>query len=255
MWRFLGRTIVSVLGLVSLAFAAPFFVELFQLVLDTPGFDIGPQIEVAANRAGWTAGVWLQKPWVHWGIVGVSILLSLMRSIPQAEVEEAGKQSPRHEWVRVQWRSRLETLRAIEFAFRYAEISYDCPYRARFEILASPVGDRRPEMCGRANPDFVVAPALPVESTAESPQFACELPVVQTATRTCMVGAASISESSTSAGSSSPWSMCDSMKAAATPWRMSIASLGVSPQALHPGSAGTSAMYLPSVSSEGACIV
>ena len=56
-------------------------------------------------------------------------------------------------------------------------------------------------------------------------------------------------------GSSSPCSSYDAMNSAATLRRLANASSGVSPHALQPGSAGTSAMYIFSVSSEGFCIL
>jgi hypothetical protein len=63
-------------------------------------------------------------------------------------------------------------LRVIELVLRYAEVPNDCPDGSSFEVLASPVWDGCPGMGGRVHPDFVVASALPVESTAESPQLA-----------------------------------------------------------------------------------
>ena len=87
--------------------------------------------------------------------------------------------------------------------------------RARWQLL-------------RADEDVGIVPI------DEYPIHVVSLPLWgHTATKSSLATVESTNADATAGGSSSPWSVYDSMKVAATPWRMSRASSGVSPQVLH----------------------
>ena len=112
------------------------------------------------------------------------------------------------------------------------------------QVPTAPIGNCGFRVIGRIDPNLVVSPSLPIETTTYISQLAGDVPVSQIETITLpRMGGESAPSRMTSIRSSVS-SRCISMKAGAKLASISMASSGVSPHARQPGRSGASAMYL-----------
>jgi len=108
---------------------------------------------------------------------------------------------------------------AVECGPIYPEISQNASDRSRAEVAAAPVRDGRSVVVGQVDPDFVASGSLALETAAQPTKPSGELPVghAETSSSLSMITVSPAGASTVkAAGSGSPRSRYESIKAAAT---------------------------------------